>query len=121
MSDATEAVDRGVELLDRKVPGWRDLIDTEEFALESTRNCIVGQLARKTDVAPSPEEKPCVCGCGLNLFATTKTDEFAKWLLDSEAYPMWAVELAEYGFYAEYSQLAVTEAAWRAAVQGAMV
>lgn len=114
MSDATEAVDRGVELLDRKVPSWREHIDLAEFDLSSTRNCIVGQLARKTDFAV-PEETLCACGCGINM-SPRRTDEFSKWLLDSEDYPFWAVELAEYGFYAEYGEQAEFEDAWRAAV-----
>ena len=119
MSDVTEAVDRGVELLDRKVPGWREHINLEDFSIESTSNCIVGQLARKTDIEISVETT-CGCGCGL-LKGSSRVSEFSKWLIDSETFPMWGVELAEYGFYAEYGRQTEFEDAWRAAVQGVAV
>lgn len=35
---------RGVELLDRKIPGWRSQIDVERLDIASLPTCVVGQL-----------------------------------------------------------------------------
>src|SRR5882672_9426584 len=38
------AVERGAKLPDARRPGWADEIDVDELEMESTCNCIVGQL-----------------------------------------------------------------------------
>lgn len=43
MSDVAERVAKGVELLDDKVPGWRDRVNAT-VSVASTSNCILGQL-----------------------------------------------------------------------------
>lgn len=40
-----ERVQRGVALLDRKVPGWDETIRVEKLDLGSTTYCVVGQAA----------------------------------------------------------------------------
>lgn len=39
-----ENVLRGIELLDRQVPGWRDRIDWDRLEMDSCYDCILGQL-----------------------------------------------------------------------------
>lgn len=39
-----ERVDRGVALLDQRVPDWRDRIDTTAFTVEDSCRCVLGQL-----------------------------------------------------------------------------
>lgn len=39
-----EYVKRGVDLLDREIPNWRDKIDVEILNLRNTKKCIIGQL-----------------------------------------------------------------------------
>lgn len=51
-STAEEAVARGVELLDEKVPGWWRVIDLEALDLYDCFNCMLGQLfGHKTENA----------------------------------------------------------------------
>ncbi|WP_281783733.1 hypothetical protein [Sinimarinibacterium flocculans] len=45
---ATEAVANGVELLDARVPDWRERIDTDTLNLADFRNCVLGQLGGYT-------------------------------------------------------------------------
>lgn len=35
---------RGIELLDRQVPGWRDRIDWDKLDMTNCYKCILGQL-----------------------------------------------------------------------------
>lgn len=35
---------RGIELLDRQVPGWREKIDWNELSMGHCKKCILGQL-----------------------------------------------------------------------------
>lgn len=37
-------VRRGVELLDREIPGWHERIDLETLEVISTSHCVLGQL-----------------------------------------------------------------------------
>lgn len=37
-------VQRGAELLDERLPGWRDEIDQDFLDLGNTCNCVLGQL-----------------------------------------------------------------------------
>ena len=46
----TDAVARGIDLLDRHIPGWAGLIDLDELDIESCNHCILGQVARETGV-----------------------------------------------------------------------
>lgn len=39
-----KTVERGVEFLDEKVPGWFNLIDTEKLDIRNSCNCVLGQL-----------------------------------------------------------------------------
>lgn len=39
-----EAVTNGAQLLDEKIPGWAEEIDTDSFDLEGAQTCILGQL-----------------------------------------------------------------------------
>jgi hypothetical protein len=39
-----DAVDRGVALLDEKVPGWRELIQVSRLAMSNGCRCVLGQL-----------------------------------------------------------------------------
>ncbi len=34
----------GAALLDKVIPGWASRIDVQKFTIESTKNCILGQL-----------------------------------------------------------------------------
>jgi hypothetical protein len=43
-SNVAEQVSNGVDLLDRFIPNWRKLIDTDELDLASVRWCILGQI-----------------------------------------------------------------------------
>lgn len=38
---------RGIELLDRQVPGWRDRIDWDKLDMANCYRCILGQLFGK--------------------------------------------------------------------------
>lgn len=42
---AATAIDKGVRLLDEKIPGWRDEIDWKELDIQFIDKCILGQLA----------------------------------------------------------------------------
>lgn len=46
MVDLQEKVRRGVELLDRRAPGWRVWIDLPTLDLCCSGHCILGQLCR---------------------------------------------------------------------------
>jgi hypothetical protein len=39
-----DAVARGVELLDEKVPGWRQKITLDKLAMSSCSRCVIGQI-----------------------------------------------------------------------------
>lgn len=39
-----KAVDRGVELLDERLPGWRKAVDPEALDLSLTCGCVLGQV-----------------------------------------------------------------------------
>lgn len=39
-----KSVNRGIALLDAKVPGWFDKVDPEKINLHSNTNCILGQI-----------------------------------------------------------------------------
>ena len=39
-----ERVARGAALLDEKVPGWRERINLDTFAISSCERCILGQV-----------------------------------------------------------------------------
>lgn len=43
-TEAAERVARGVEWLDRHRPDWRSRITLPEFDIESTCNCVIGQV-----------------------------------------------------------------------------
>lgn len=45
MSRVKDAVKRGAELLDKKVPGWYEHIDLEKLDQAFPSSCVVGQLA----------------------------------------------------------------------------
>lgn len=39
-----KSVERGVELLDERLPGWRNVIDQEKLDMGDCKQCILGQL-----------------------------------------------------------------------------
>ncbi len=39
-----KAVELGADFLDERLPGWRNEIDPETLALESSCDCVLGQL-----------------------------------------------------------------------------
>jgi hypothetical protein len=45
--DCYERVYRGVEYLDRVLPGWESFLDLGSFQIASPMSCVLGQLARK--------------------------------------------------------------------------
>lgn len=47
LPDLLSKVQKGVELLDAKVPGWEKKVDTKTLDLCSAHSCVVGQLAIK--------------------------------------------------------------------------
>lgn len=44
MATVAERVQKGARLLDRTRPGWERLINLNDLRLESTCNCVLGQL-----------------------------------------------------------------------------
>lgn len=44
MSDIPANVQRGVELLDERLPGWRKRVNADDLSLSSDCDCILGQL-----------------------------------------------------------------------------
>jgi hypothetical protein len=54
LADTPEVrVARGVALLDREVPDWRDRIDTDDLVMIDGDRCVVGQIERSLN--PSVE------------------------------------------------------------------
>jgi hypothetical protein len=49
MSVTKAQVAKGAKLLDEKVPGWSEKINTKKLAMRSNTNCILGQLAKAAD------------------------------------------------------------------------
>lgn len=43
-AELVAAVQRGVELLDRKRPNWRERINLSHLDMSSLHNCVLGQL-----------------------------------------------------------------------------
>lgn len=39
-----QAVDRGIKLLDRTIPNWREKIDLTDLDLASSQHCVLGQV-----------------------------------------------------------------------------
>lgn len=39
-----DARDRGIELLDKQRPGWRDQVDPQRLAMGSDLTCVLGQV-----------------------------------------------------------------------------
>ena len=39
-----EAVAKGIQLLDEKVPGWHERIDLRDFDMSSGARCVLGQI-----------------------------------------------------------------------------
>jgi hypothetical protein len=47
-------VDRGIALLDEKVPGWEHRIDLDILKLSACHECIIGQLMLSTGLGEQP-------------------------------------------------------------------
>lgn len=63
-----QRVTRGIELLDSRVPGWDKLIVLSTLELESTRQCVLGQLYLKDFNASRRAVSPYDLGkCALGL------------------------------------------------------
>jgi hypothetical protein len=45
-------VRRGAALLDEHIPGWFEVIDVDNLDLNSSYNCVLGQLGRHPEVLP---------------------------------------------------------------------
>jgi hypothetical protein len=43
--NASVTATRGAEFLDKKVPGWANMVDLNTFNLEQTCHCVIGQIA----------------------------------------------------------------------------
>lgn len=51
MTAIAKRVAGGVAILDRDVPGWADAIDLNTLDIESTCDCVIGQLFRRPEDA----------------------------------------------------------------------
>ena len=78
--DFTEEIDRGVELLDRKVPGWERGINTERLALVSGSRCVLGQVARSQWGVQCASSRHSPFGVAMNKLRLSAADSYGFYL-----------------------------------------
>jgi len=92
-------VNAGATVLDSRLPGWDNFIVVEHLDIDSTRTCVLGQLAEE------------LAGDGFDPdWSRYANGVYALFGRDAAAY---GEEVREHGFYpGEYSTRELTEA-WR--------
>ena len=113
MTTLNANVQRGAALLDENVPDWASVIDFDNFDLDSTTMCVLGQVSRKAAVEIDVR---CSCGCGSTFGDPAQS--LARQMLGRPAneYLDWGSTLAGYGFFAPYEQKDAVTELWQAAV-----